>query len=131
MQTDAEIEKLFGVVVPDQQGPARRRRLSGGDAQCQVSPQSIPAAFDWRQYDKVTPVKQQGECGSCYTFATSAAIESAVLIKRGLSASQTNFDLSEQRLVNCVNQVAGRQNDGCHGGFAEDAFNYAKTRGMK
>uniref|UniRef100_A0A914D3Z5 Peptidase C1A papain C-terminal domain-containing protein n=1 Tax=Acrobeloides nanus TaxID=290746 RepID=A0A914D3Z5_9BILA len=71
-----------------------------------------PTNFDWRDSNKVTPVKQQGSCGSCWAFATVAAVESAWLIKDG-----TFLDLSEQELVDCETEF-----NGCRGG--NEAFPY-------
>jgi C1A family cysteine protease len=59
-------------------------------------PQALPARFDWRDQGKVTPVKNQGECGSCYAFATVADFESRLLID-GAGA----FDLSENHAKEC------------------------------
>lgn len=51
----------------------------------------IPASFDWRDHNGVTPVKDQGSCGSCWTFSTIGAVESHFLIKYGQARN-----LSEQ-----------------------------------
>ena len=55
-----------------------------------------PPAFDWRELGGCTPVRNQGDCGSCWAFATVAPLESAILIRDGVEV-----DLSEQWLVNC------------------------------
>lgn len=57
---------------------------------------ALPTAWDWRQLGGVTPVKDQGGCGSCWAFTTCAAMESAIKIK-----DKTTVDLSEQNLVSC------------------------------
>ena len=44
---------------------------------------TIPVSFDWREHHKVTPVKDQAQCGSCWTFATVATLEGAHAIKTG------------------------------------------------
>jgi len=61
------------------------------------SPLSVPATFDWRTTGKVTPVKDQNPCGTCWIFGTLAALESKVLI--GESAA---FDFSEQNVACCT-----------------------------
>lgn len=71
-----------------------------------------PAQFDWREFGGVTSVKDQCHCGSCWAFATTAVMESALKISTGL-----DHDLSEQHLISC-NGV----NWGCQGGLM--AFNY-------
>lgn len=57
------------------------------------------APIDWRQKGKVSSVKEQAACGSCWTFSTTGAIEAAYLIKHG-----TEYDLSEQQLVDCAHE---------------------------
>jgi hypothetical protein len=64
--------------------------------------------------DGVTPVQDQGDCGSCWAFAATAAFESAYLINTG----QT-MDFSEQALVSC-----DALSDGCEGGYTGNAYNH-------
>lgn len=78
--------------------------------------QSVPPLVDWRQKGAVTPVKNQRECGCCWAFAATAAIESHWFIKTGQLVS-----LSEQNLVDC-SIVAGT--NGCNYGGASGAFLY-------
>jgi len=80
--------------------------------------QSPPASKDWVAEKRVSGVKDQGQCGSCYAFATCAALESAVAIKGN---SATLLDLAEQEMVDCS------QNNGCNGGFWYDSFDYMKS----
>ncbi|NVM23602.1 MAG: hypothetical protein HWN68_17700, partial [Desulfobacterales bacterium] len=65
--------------------PAPRRQLA------------LPSSFDWRTEGKVTPVKDQGYCGTCWVFGTLAAVESKVLI-----GESVEYDFSEQNLVCCT-----------------------------
>jgi C1A family cysteine protease len=86
---------------------------------------TAPPSLDWRSYNgslSVTPVRDQGSCGSCWAFAVTAALESQVLIARNLSG--TNLDLSEQVLVSC--SAAGS----CSGGYISTASNYAHNIGL-
>ncbi|PRW45427.1 thiol protease aleurain-like [Chlorella sorokiniana] len=82
--------------------------------------QAVPAKWDWRALGKVTPIKSQGGCGSCWAFAAVAALESKALI----TGTKFSKDLSEQQLVDCVNTLAGYSSYGCYGGDASDALDY-------
>ena len=75
-------------------------------------------SFDWRDYNVVNPVKNQGQCGSCWAFATTANAESVWAIHKS-----ELFTLSEQYVVDCA---FGPQylNMGCYGGNMDSAFKF-------
>jgi C1A family cysteine protease len=85
---------------------------------------AVPASLDWRNNggDFVTPVRNQGSCGSCWAFAATAAAESAWVIAQNWSGM--NLNLSEQILVSCSG--AGD----CGGGYIGSASNYIKNTGL-
>lgn len=80
-----------------------------------------PATFDWRTKNVVTPVKDQGQCGSCWAFSATEAIESAWIIS---GHANTTIDLSPQQIVDC-----DKTDKGCSGGWPETAMAYVHNAG--
>jgi cathepsin L len=88
------------------------------------SASGAPSSIDWRQKGAVNPVKDQGQCGSCWAFATTANAESVWAISTGQL-----LDLSEEFLVDCASGV-GYFNMGCNGGQPDSAFKYMINNGQ-
>jgi cathepsin L len=84
----------------------------------------VPSSIDWRQKGVVNPVRDQGQCGSCWAFATTANAESVWAISFG-----ELFDLSEEFLVDCATGI-GYFNMGCNGGQPDSAFKYMINNGQ-
>jgi len=84
----------------------------------------LPDAIDWRTRNAVTSVKDQGQCGSCWTFSSTGAIDGAWAISTG-----NLINLSEQELVDCARGVK-YGSMGCSGGQMEGAFKYVIANGQ-
>ena len=76
----------------------------------------LPSEVDWRKKGVVTPIKDQGQCGSCWAFSVVGAIEGQHALGTGHLVS-----LSEQNLVDCTKDEG---NFGCNGGWPYDAYEY-------
>ena len=78
-----------------------------------------PSAYDWRDYGRVSAVKDQGSCGSCWAFSTVANLEGLYYANKGVMKT-----FSEQMLVDC-----DTSDSGCNGGLMEYAFTWLKKNG--
>lgn len=83
--------------------------------------ENLADAIDWRTKGAVTPIKDQGQCGSCWSFSTTGSMEGA-----HFNASGTLVSLSESNLVDC-----SWLNHGCNGGSMALAMMYAESHPLE
>jgi len=107
--------------VRDRMNGYKRPSSASTNASLYLSPSnlgSLPDHVDWREKGYVTPVKDQGQCGSCWAFSTTGSLEG-----QHFRASGKLTSLSEQQLVDCVPEP----NEGCNGGWMDQAFWYIEV----
>jgi len=107
-----KVQYLSGLIIP--QGDNRAETIVLPDP-------SQPNDIDWRSKGAVTPVKNQGQCGSCWAFSATGAVEgwAVAVAHKGLPS------LSEQQLVDCA-KSAGQ---GCQGGWPDKAIQWMAQHG--
>jgi len=87
-------------------------------AEVVLSQTTPPAAVDWRKTIVVTPVKNQGQCGSCWAFSATQTIESQYALD---AAPEYAISFSPQQITSCTTDCYG-----CQGGWPYSGYNYVK-----
>ncbi len=103
-----ERRQRLGIKIPDDV----KQRFAHLDSLPPPTLLNTQAIFDWRLLNGVTPVKDQGQCGSCWDFAGTGAFEAAYLLAEGVVA-----DFSEQQVLSCNGGGSS-----CSGGWMQDAY---------
>ena len=85
---------------------------------------TLPTYVNWIDNGAVSPVKDQGQCGSCWSFSTTGALEGAYYIKTNKLQL-----FSEQQLVDCDTLRNGGKDMGCNGGLMDNAFKWIEKNG--
>ncbi|KAJ4959829.1 hypothetical protein NE237_019739 [Protea cynaroides] len=83
--------------------------------------ENVPTSIDWRTKGAVTPIKDQGQCGSCWAFSTVVGVEGINQIK-----TKKLVSLSEQELIDCDTS----KNQGCNGGLMDYAYQFVQKNGL-
>jgi len=92
-----------------------------------VDSNSNPDSIDWAEKGKLTPIKNQEQCGSCWAFAATETVES----RYAIAANTAPIVLSPQAMVNCVqNPHSCGGTGGCEGATEELGFNLTVSKGL-
>jgi len=115
--SDLTREEFSAMYLGYNWNPNRERRVQLLDER------SVPTSIDWRTSGAVTAIKNQGQCGACWSFSTTGSLEGLHFINNG-----TLVSFSEQQLVDCSSSYG---NNGCNGGLMDYAFKYVEAKGVE
>ena len=102
--------------------PHKPNKKTSSCSKFKYNKEILDDSIDWRNFDVVTPVKDQGYCGSCWSFSATGSMEGAWALYSG-----DLIELSEQQLIDCSISYGDLA---CNGGLMDNAFEYAIDNSM-
>jgi len=118
--SDMSVEEFKSVVL--MKNPITPTRVPGVETLKPKTTGALPTSFDWRIKGAVTPVKDQGQCGSCWAFSVTENVESMWILSG--KATNSTLNLAPQQIVDC-----DTSDDGCDGGDPPTAYDYIISAG--
>ncbi|XP_055514761.1 procathepsin L-like [Leucoraja erinacea] len=109
---------MNGFLIKEGESPIAKVEECDGFDETNENDLKLPESFDWRKKGAVTPIKDQGQCGSCWAFSANGALEGQMGKRDKL------ISLSAQNLLDC-----DIRSNGCDGGYMESAFFWIQTEG--
>ena len=119
--SDEEIQGYLGLIFD----PNDTKKQQDESGTFQEKTECLPDSFDWRSQhgqNYITPIRDQGGCGSCWAFAAIGALEGH--INAYYNDPDIDVDLSEQDLVSCSSTGS------CGGGYTNFALTYIQQYGV-
>ncbi|XP_038215605.1 procathepsin L-like [Zerene cesonia] len=121
-RTPEEMKRMKGL-LKRKQGEVGTVPFAYTPSQIKELSKSLPETFDHRLYGRITPVNEQEDCGSCWTFGTTAAVEGALARANGGRLIR----LSNQALIDCAWEFGAQ---GCDGGTDVVAYKWMMKYGL-
>lgn len=125
-RTRIELSQLYGLRVPTSDLPRNSDKAEAFLNNILNNTSNVPDELDWRRVKplRVTGVKDQGSCGSCWAFATTGVLEGQEFLMAKNNNGSQLIKLSEQNLLDC-----DPVDSGCEGGFMWDTLNFISIQG--
>eukprot|EP00933_Yihiella_yeosuensis_P037609 TRINITY_DN3159_c0_g1_i1.p1 TRINITY_DN3159_c0_g1~~TRINITY_DN3159_c0_g1_i1.p1 ORF type:complete len:373 (+),score=98.47 TRINITY_DN3159_c0_g1_i1:77-1195(+) len=120
--SDISAEEFQSTYLPYKMDQGRARL--GGAEYKKATVGDLPESVDWRNQGAVTPVKNQGPCGSCWAESAVGNIESRYYLAKKPSGMKAPVSLSVQQVIEC-----DKHDNACYGGYPKGAYEYAIEHG--